>query len=119
MNILFGVLVPFLGTVLGSAFVFIMKKQLNEKLQNGMFGFAAGVMAAASVWSLIMPSIDLSADMGSYAFMPAWIGIVAGMAILLAMDKITPKLQTCWKSSSQLTDGFKKNSNACLCRNAA
>lgn len=108
MNILVGILVPFFGTVFGSACVFMLKGQLNEKLQKGMLGFAAGVMTAASVWSLIMPSIDLSEGLGTYAFMPALIGIVMGMAFLLAMDSITPCLQKHIRTSKNFADGFKK-----------
>lgn len=108
MNILIGVLVPFFGTAIGSACVFMLKGHLNEMLQKGMLGFAAGVMVAASVWSLIMPSINLSEKMGRYAFLPALVGIVAGMAFLLAMDQIMPCMQNRLKASNSLTEGSKK-----------
>lgn len=119
MNILIGVLIPFFGTVFGSACVFMLNGQLNERVQKGMLGFAAGVMTAASVWSLIMPSIDLSEELGTYAFLPALIGIVIGMGFLLTMDKITPCLQNYSHSSKNMADGFKKNSDACPCRYAS
>ncbi len=83
---------PFLGTMLGSAFVFFMKDEMPARLQKALLGFASGVMIAASVWSLIIPGIEMSADMGKWSVMPAAVGLLAGMFFLLLIDKATPHL---------------------------
>ena len=70
-----GVLIPFAGTVLGSASVFLLKNAMNERIQKALTGFAAGVMVAASIWSLIIPAIEASGSMGRLAFAPAFAGI--------------------------------------------
>ena len=85
-------LIPFLGTVVGSAFVFFMKDKMPVKVQKSLLGFASGVMVAASVWSLLIPGMDLCADMGKLAVVPAAVGFLAGMALLLLIDRITPHL---------------------------
>jgi len=88
-----GLLIPFLGTVVGSAFVFFMKREMNQLLQKTLLGFASGVMVAASVWSLLIPSIAFRAEAeGWAAVMPAAVGFLAGMAFLLFIDYITPHL---------------------------
>ncbi len=87
-----GLLIPFLGTSLGSACVFFMKKDLDAKVQKALTGFAAGVMLAASIWSLIIPAIDQSVGMGKWAFAPAVVGFCLGMLFLLLLDKITPHM---------------------------
>jgi len=92
MEILSAVLLPFLGTVLGSALVFFLKGQMNRTLQRSLTGFAAGVMVAASVWSLIIPAMDQSAHMGKLAFLPAFVGVWAGFAFLLLLDQFIPHL---------------------------
>ena len=76
MNVFYGILIPFLGTSLGAACVFFMKNTLSDKIQRALTGFAAGVMVAASVWSLIIPAIDQSASMGKLSFLPAAIGLL-------------------------------------------
>ena len=86
------VLLPFLGTTVGAAFVFFLKGQMNRTLQRSLTGFAAGVMVAASVWSLIIPAIDQSAQMGKLSFLPAFIGVWAGFLFLLALDHLIPHL---------------------------
>ena len=91
-GLLIGLLIPFLGTVLGSAFVFFMKKDMPMLLQKALLGFASGVMVAASVWSLLIPSIEMSSDAGKGAVIPAVIGFLLGMAFLLFIDYITPHL---------------------------
>ena len=85
-------LIPFLGTMLGSAFVFLMKKEMSVLLQKTLLGFASGVMVAASVWSLIIPSIEMCEGMGKWSVMPATIGFIAGMGFLLLIDALTPHL---------------------------
>ena len=91
-GLIIGLLIPFLGTVLGSAFVFFMKKDMPVLLQKALLGFASGVMVAASVWSLLIPSIEMSEEMGKGAVIPATIGFLLGMAFLLFIDYITPHL---------------------------
>ena len=92
MEAFHGILIPFLGTSLGAACVFFMKKTLSDRVQRSLTGFAAGVMVAASVWSLLIPSMDMSASMGRLAFIPACGGLLAGMAFLLLMDRVIPHL---------------------------
>ncbi len=91
-ELIYGLTVPFLGTSLGSACVFFMKKQMNRTLQRVLTGFAAGVMTAASVWSLLIPAIEQSDNMGRLAFLPASLGFMAGMMFLLLLDNIIPHL---------------------------
>ena len=86
------VLLPFLGTVLGSGLVFLMKGAMNRQLQRMLTGFAAGVMVAASVWSLIIPAMDLSEHMGKLAFLPAFVGVWLGFGFLLLLDKLVPHM---------------------------
>lgn len=91
--IIIGLVVPFLGTVLGSAFVFFMKKEMNVRVQKTLLGFASGVMVAASVWSLLIPSIEFDpAKEGFSKVLPSAIGFLLGMAFLLLIDYITPHL---------------------------
>ena len=93
MNILIiGLLIPLLGTMLGSSFVFFMKDQMSERLQKTLLGFASGVMVAASVWSLIIPSMEMEADKGAWSVVPAAIGFLIGIGFLLAIDELTPHL---------------------------
>ena len=87
-----GLAIPFLGTVLGAACVFFMKKQMEQNLKRGLLSFAAGVMVAASVWSLLLPAISASESMGKLAFIPATVGFWAGILFLYILDKITPHL---------------------------
>ncbi len=92
MNVFYGILIPFLGTALGAGCVFFMKKSLGDKVQRALIGFASGVMVAASVWSLIIPAIDQSKDLGTLSFLPATIGFWAGILFLLLLDHIIPHL---------------------------
>ncbi|MBQ8071660.1 MAG: ZIP family metal transporter [Bacteroidales bacterium] len=90
--IITALLIPLAGTVLGSAFVFFMKKEMPSYLQKVLLGFASGVMVAASVWSLLIPSMEMCRDMGGWAAMPATVGLLAGFAFLLLIDYVTPHL---------------------------
>lgn len=92
MEVFFGLLIPFLGTSLGAACVFFMKKSLGDLVQRALAGFAAGVMVAASVWSLLIPAIEQSEAMGSFAFLPAFIGFWIGVLFLLVLDHLIPHL---------------------------
>ena len=85
-------LIPFAGTVVGSAFVFFMKREMPALLQKALLGFASGVMVAASVWSLLIPSMEMSAVEGVGSVVPAAVGFLAGMCFLLAVDYLTPHL---------------------------
>ena len=103
MEAFYGILIPFLGTSLGAACVFFMKKTLGDAVQRSLTGFAAGVMVAASVWSLLIPAISQSAAMGKLAFLPAAVGFWIGVLFLLALDHIIPHLH----SKSGQTEGPK------------
>jgi ZIP family zinc transporter len=92
LEILAAIALPFIGTVLGSAFVFFLKGGMNRTLQRVLTGFAAGVMVAASIWSLIIPAIEQSEHMGKLSFLPAFIGVWVGFLFLLALDHIIPHL---------------------------
>ena len=92
MQITLGLMIPFLGTTLGSAIVFFMRKEMNKKVEKMLLGFAAGVMIAASVWSLLIPAIDMAEEQGKIAWIPATIGFLGGMAFLLVLDTLVPHL---------------------------
>ena len=92
LQITSAVLLPFLGTVLGSAMVFFMRGEMDRRLQRMLTGFAAGVMVAASVWSLIIPAMEQSEHMGKLAFVPAFVGVWAGFGFLLLLDKLIPHM---------------------------
>ena len=87
-----GLLIPFIGTTAGSACVFFLRKELKIGIQRALTGFAAGVMVAASIWSLIVPAIEQSADLGNFAFLPAFIGFWLGILFLLLLDHMIPHL---------------------------
>ena len=87
-----GILIPFLGTALGAACVLFMKNTLNILLQRVLTGFAAGVMVAASIWSLLVPAMEQAADMGQWAFVPAVAGFWLGILFLLVLDRTIPHL---------------------------
>ncbi len=87
-----GLVIPFIGTTLGSAMVYFMKDQLNKLLEKILLGFAGGVMMAASVWSLLIPAMELSKDWGKLAFVPSVIGFSLGILMLLVVDQLVPHL---------------------------
>lgn len=91
-NILIGVLIPFIGTSLGASTVFLMKNKINAKVQKLLLGFAAGVMIAASIWSLLIPSMDMAEEQGKVMWIPAAIGFLLGMLFLLILDSFIPHL---------------------------
>ena len=92
MEVLFGILIPVIGTALGSACVFFMKRSLGDSVQRALAGFAAGVMVAASIWSLLIPAIEQSEGMGKLSFLPAVIGFWVGVLFLLLLDRLIPHL---------------------------
>ncbi len=85
-------LIPLLGTMLGSAFVFLMKGAMPDRVQKSLLGFASGVMVAASVWSLLIPAMEMEAGRGAWSVLPAAAGFLAGIAFLLLIDDVTPHL---------------------------
>ena len=87
-----GLMIPFLGTTLGAGMVFFMKGSMNQKLEKMLLGFAAGVMIAASVWSLLIPSIEMTEQAGGIAWIPACVGFLLGMIFLLLLDSVIPHL---------------------------
>lgn len=109
MNIWIGVLIPFLGTALGAACVFLLKKEMNATLQKTMLGFAAGVMVAASVWSLLIPAMEMSDSMGRLSFIPAAAGFLLGIGFLLILDKAIPHLHLNEEEQEGPKGNFKKS----------
>lgn len=104
MNIVIGLMIPFFGTTLGAATVFFMKGEINKKIEKLLLGFASGVMIAASVWSLLIPALEMAGDKGKFAFVPAAIGFLLGMGFLLLLDSIIPHLHL----DSEKPEGIKK-----------
>lgn len=92
MNVILGIAIPFAGTSLGSAVVFLLRNELNALVQKFLLGFASGVMIAASVWSLLLPAIDMAEDQGVIAWVPATVGFLFGIGFLLLLDSIIPHL---------------------------
>lgn len=105
MEVFVGLLIPFLGTTAGAACVFFMKKTLGDLVQRSLAGFAAGVMVAASIWSLLIPAIDQSAHLGKLSFLPAFAGFWCGILFLLALDHLIPHLHV----GSEQAEGQKSN----------
>ncbi|MCI8326213.1 MAG: ZIP family metal transporter [Lachnospiraceae bacterium] len=92
MEVLIGIFIPFLGTTMGAACVFFLKKEMPSLLQKMLLGFASGVMVAASVWSLLIPAIDMSERFQRFAFFPAAVGFAFGILFLYGMDRLIPHL---------------------------
>ena len=109
MNLFLGLMIPFIGTTLGSAMVFLMKNKLNEKVEKVLLGFASGVMVAASVWSLIIPSIDMAKEQKIITWLPATIGFILGIIFLLILDNIIPHLHVKSKEPEGLKSKLGKS----------
>ncbi len=92
MQVFYGIMLPFLGTSLGAAMVFILKDSISDSLQRMLTGFAAGVMVAASFWSLLQPALDGAESMGKLSFIPAAVGFLIGIGFLLLLDNVTPHM---------------------------
>lgn len=92
ITIAVGLLIPLLGTMLGSAFVFLMKREMSPLLQKSLLGFASGVMVAASVWSLLIPAMEMKPGEGIWTVVPAAVGFLLGIGFLLVIDEVTPHL---------------------------
>ena len=105
MNVLIGVLIPFIGTTLGASMVFLMKNKVNKRLEKLLLGFAAGVMIAASIWSLLIPSIDMAKDKNIPSYLPAAVGFLVGIVFLLILDSIIPHMHL----KEDKPEGIKSN----------
>ncbi|MDY2812921.1 MAG: ZIP family metal transporter [Dorea sp.] len=92
MTILIGLIIPFIGTTLGAACVLFLQNELKPVIQKSLLGFAAGVMVAAAIWSLLIPAMEMSEGMGKLAFLPAAVGFLLGIAFLLLLDRMIPHL---------------------------
>ena len=91
-SVIWGLAIPFIGTSAGAACVFLMRRELRRGVQRSLTGFAAGVMVAASVWSLLIPAMEQSGGMGKLSFLPAVVGFWLGVGFLLLLDTVTPHL---------------------------
>lgn len=107
-EVLQGIMIPFLGTALGAACVLFMKNTIKTAVQRSLTGFAAGVMTAASVWSLLIPAIEQSAPMGKWLFVPAVVGFWLGILFLLVLDKLIPHLHQGSNEPEGLKASLKK-----------
>lgn len=107
--VLLGILIPLVGTLLGAAMVFFLKKNMDANVQKALLGFASGVMIAASVWSLIIPSIDMAESQGVVSWLPASVGFILGIAFLLLIDSLTPHLHINNDEPEGLRSGLSKN----------
>ncbi len=107
-KVLLGIAIPFIGTTLGSSMVYLMKNKINDKVEKTLLGFAGGIMIAASIWSLIVPSINQSSSMGKLAWLPAAIGLVIGFAFLLVLDTIIPHLHINSETPEGMPSKLKK-----------
>ena len=107
-NILLGILIPFVGTTLGSAMVFFMRREMNGRVQKALLGFASGVMIAASVWSLLIPAIEMSEEQSNIAWVPAAIGFLLGIGFLLLLDTLTPHIHLTEEEPEVIKADLKK-----------
>ena len=106
-TVIMGLMIPFIGTSAGAACVFFLKKNLSTNIQRALTGFAAGVMVAASIWSLLVPAMDQSASMGKWSFLPAFIGFWIGIILLLALDRLIPHIHR----SADQPEGLRSHLN--------
>lgn len=104
-EIVIGIMIPFIGTILGSGMVFLLKNEINDFVQKALLGFASGVMMAASVWSLIMPAIEMAEEQGQIPWLPAAVGFLLGISFLLVLDSIMPHLHL----DKEKPEGIKAN----------
>lgn len=118
MQVFAGLLIPLWGTTLGSAMVFFMR-EMHKGVEKLLLGFASGVMIAASVWSLLIPAIDMAGEQGQIAWIPAAGGFLAGMAFLLLLDTMMPQFYPERGMTEGVEPSLKKNNDACPCGDAA
>ncbi len=107
-QLIIGLLIPFLGTTLGSATVFLMRKEMKQAIQKLLLGFASGVMIAASIWSLIIPSMEMAKEQGKVEWVPAAIGFLFGIIFLLILDSIIPHLHLDKEKPEGINSKLKK-----------
>ena len=112
-QVIIGILIPFAGTSLGAAMVFFLKDSISKNLQRILTGFAAGVMVAASFWSLLEPALESSESMGKLSFVPAAAGFLVGMGFLLVLDMVTPHMHMN-KEGEGPQSGLKKTTKLIL-----
>ena len=108
-DVLYGLMLPFIGTSLGAAMVFFLRGEIKPWLQKLLLGFASGVMIAASVWSLLIPSIDMAADSGGVEWLPAVVGFLMGMFALLLLDSLVPHLHLDSAEPEGVKSGFGRS----------
>ena len=108
MKFFWGLMLPLIGTAAGSACVFFLKNKINPLVQKGLLGFASGVMVAASVWSLLIPAMDMAEGMGRFAFVPVAVGLLLGFGFLLFMDRMIPHLHIGAEKSEGPKTSLKK-----------
>ena len=108
-EVIIGIMIPFAGTILGAGMVFLLKDTINTLLQKALLGFASGVMMAASVWSLIMPAIEMAEEQGQIPWLPAAVGFLLGMLFLLVLDTIMPHLHLDKEEPEGIKANFKKS----------
>lgn len=108
MKIFTGIMIPFIGTMLGSAMVFLMKNKINAKLDKILLGFASGVMIAASVWSLLIPSIEMAKESNTISWLPASVGFLLGIIFLLILDNVIPHLHVKEKEPEGMQSSLAK-----------
>ena len=109
MQLIIGLLIPFVGTTLGSSMVFLMKNKMNKRVEKILLGFASGVMIAASIWSLIIPSINMAEEQGKVAWVPAAIGFLFGVVFLLVLDSLVPHLHLETEKPEGIKSKLKKS----------
>ena len=108
-DVLYGLMLPFIGTALGAAMVFFLRGEIKPWLQKLLLGFASGVMIAASVWSLLIPSINMAADSGGVEWLPAVVGFLMGMFALLLLDSLVPHLHLASAEPEGVKSGFGRS----------
>lgn len=108
MPIILGLAIPLVGTTLGASMVYLMKNKMNPKIEKLLLGFASGVMIAASIWSLLIPSIDMAKAQGKIAWIPATIGFLLGITFLLILDSIIPHLHLATNKPEGIPSKLKK-----------
>lgn len=108
-DIIIGLLIPFVGTTLGAGMVFFLRREMSDLLQKALLGFASGVMIAASIWSLLMPAIDMAEESGGIPWIPAAVGFLLGIAFLLILDSIIPHLHLDKKEPEGVKTSLKKS----------
>ena len=113
-TVVIGLIIPLLGTMLGSAFVFLMKGEMSLRLQKSLLGFASGVMVAASVWSLLIPAMEMEADKGALSVLPAAVGFLLGIGFLFLIDELTPHLHIGTDKPEGMTSRLSKTAMLAL-----